>query len=136
MLGLCGDATPTPHVPDCEATLAPVRTGLATVEAGLQVIETLVGELVPTCGALWDSCMTATAVFADLPACEPQATYTPYATATSAPVLCRRCLAEEAEPFGCPPGWRCEQCEECHWLCVREEHPRADCNFCAGILIP
>ena len=150
--GCVGDPTPTPGADLC----APAWTRLVAAEGTVSALETLADGLLATAGM---PTPTGGAVATSLPAsdCEPvlleclaevsrlwnccadataAASGGLWPTPTAAPDLCRRCIVDAAEPFGCPPGYVCELCEECKWLCVPADSPRGGCNFCSGLVIP
>lgn len=131
--------TPAPVTTDCGPAMAPLQTRVVVIEATVSWVETLAAEMLPTCGALWDCCANATGTAAaptGAPEPGPWPTYTPYPSPSAVPDFCRRCIANMAEPFGCPPGYVCEACDPCRWLCVPAGSPRSGCNFCLSLVIP
>jgi hypothetical protein len=141
----CQCGVPVPTLP-CTRTAEALGTRAAAAEITLSAVETVVDLLASACAGLWDDCcvpLTATAAAGPQPEATltprathtPQPTYTARPSATAEPPFCRRCIADDAV-YGCPEGYVCELCEECYWLCVPADSPRAGCNFCAGIAIP
>lgn len=132
LLFSCVDPTPTPPLPtptwtsaptatcaptpDCAATLAPLSTALANIEATVQVWETVMPDVMQTAAALYELSLTPTP---DCPNCQPT------------PVLCARCR----NSADCPAGYTCQRCATCYDLCVRLISPNGDCNNCllAGV---
>jgi len=137
LLFSCVDPTPTPPLPtptwtasptattaptatcaltpDCAATLAPLSTALANIEATVVVWETVMPDVMQTAEALY---------YLSLTPCATCALSCPTPTAT--PVLCQRCRAD----YDCPSGYICKSCATCIDLCVRAVSPNGDCNNC------
>lgn len=134
LLFSCVDPTPTPPLPtptwtasptatcaptpDCAATLAPLSTALANIEATVQVWETVMPDVMQTAEALYYLSLTPTPNCLESPDSCP--------TATPTPALCQRCRAD----YDCPSGYICKSCATCIDLCVRAVSPNGDCNNC------
>ncbi len=106
------------------ATPDPLVTRVASADATLGAVETLMAGLLQTIGAEGDCCAGAT-LTAAMPTPEPS--WTPEATPAAVDErMCRICV----ESVDCGEGYMCRDCVGA-WRCVRTYFPSSDCaTYC------